>query len=120
MRDNAEIDRWAEKGAFVVKQHPNHPDYLICEMETSRGCAYRCSFCTEPLYGSPAFREAQSVVDEVDALSDRGVKHFRLGRQADILAFGGDGRRRTPTRCASCTAGSARSRPTCGRSTSTT
>ncbi|WP_144919795.1 radical SAM protein [Halorubrum salsamenti] len=96
MRDNAEIDRWAEKGAFVVEQHPNHPDYLICEMETSRGCAYRCSFCTEPLYGSPAFREARSVVDEVDALSDRGVRHFRLGRQADILAFGGDGEAPNP------------------------
>ena len=96
MRDNAEIDRWAEKGAFVVEQHPNHPDYLICEMETSRGCAYRCSFCTEPLYGSPAFREARSVVDEVDALSDRGVSHFRLGRQADILAFGGDGEAPNP------------------------
>ncbi len=96
MRDNAEVDRWASKGAFVVEQHPNHPDYLICEMETSRGCAYRCSFCTEPLYGNPAFRAARSVVDEVDALSDRGVKHFRLGRQADILAFGGDGEAPNP------------------------
>ena len=96
MRDNDEIDRWAAKGAFVVEQHPNHPDYLICEMETSRGCAYRCSFCTEPLYGSPAFRAARSVVDEVDALSDRGVRHFRLGRQADILAFGGDGEAPNP------------------------
>ena len=96
MRDNTEVDRWASKGAFVVEQHPNHPDYLICEMETSRGCAYRCSFCTEPLYGNPAFRAAQSVVNEVDALSDRGVKHFRLGRQADILAFGGDGEAPNP------------------------
>ncbi|GAB7090029.1 radical SAM protein [Halorubrum luteum] len=96
MRDNAEVDRWAAAGAFVVEQHPNHPDYLICEMETSRGCAYRCSFCTEPLYGDPAFRTARSVVDEVDALSDRGVSHFRLGRQADILAFGGDGEAPNP------------------------
>ncbi len=96
MRDTAEVDRWAAAGAFVVEQHPNHPDYLICEMETSRGCAYRCSFCTEPLYGNPAFREARSVIDEVDALSDRGVKHFRLGRQADILAFGGDGEAPNP------------------------
>ena len=96
MRDNAEVDRWAAAGAFVVEQHPNHPDYLIAELETSRGCAYRCSFCTEPLYGNPAFREARSVVDEVDALSDRGVSHFRLGRQADILAFGGDGEAPNP------------------------
>ncbi|XVH30646.1 radical SAM protein [Haloferacaceae archaeon DSL9] len=96
MRDNAELDRWAAKGAFVVEQHPNHPEYLICEMETSRGCAYRCSFCTEPLYGNPAFRTAESVVKEVENLSDRGARHFRLGRQADILAFGGDGEAPNP------------------------
>ncbi len=96
MRDNKEITRWARKGAFVVEHHPNHPEYLIAEMETSRGCAYRCSFCTEPLYGDPAFRSARSVVDEVDALSDYGVRDFRLGRQADILAFGGDGEAPNP------------------------
>ncbi|MFC4360075.1 radical SAM protein [Halobium salinum] len=96
VRDNDELDRWAAKGAFVVEQHPNHPDYLIAEMETSRGCAYRCSFCTEPLYGNPAFRTAESVVKEVDELSNAGVEHFRLGRQADILAFGGDGEAPNP------------------------
>ncbi|USZ68941.1 radical SAM protein [Halorussus salilacus] len=96
MRDNAEIDRWAEKGAFVVEHHPNHPDYLIAELETSRGCPYRCSFCTEPLYGNPSFREPRSVVEEVDVLSNRGVAHFRLGRQADILAYGGDGEKPNP------------------------
>jgi radical SAM superfamily enzyme with C-terminal helix-hairpin-helix motif len=96
MRDNEEIERWARQGAFVVEQHPNHPDYLIAELETSRGCAYRCSFCTEPLYGNPAFRSAESVVDEVDALSNHGVRDFRLGRQADILAFGGDGEAPNP------------------------
>ncbi|MFC6939083.1 radical SAM protein [Salinirubellus sp. GCM10025818] len=96
VRDNEEIDRWGAKGAFVVEQHPNHPDYLIAEMETSRGCAYRCSFCTEPLYGNPAFRSAESVVREVGQLYERGVRHFRLGRQADILAFGGDGEAPNP------------------------
>ncbi len=97
MRDNDEISRWARKGAFVVEQHPNHPEYLICEMETSRGCPYRCSFCTEPLYGAdPTFRSPDSVVGEVDALSDYGAAHFRLGRQADILAYGGDGEAPNP------------------------
>jgi radical SAM superfamily enzyme with C-terminal helix-hairpin-helix motif len=96
MRDNEEIDHWAREGAFVIEQHPNHPEYLICEMETSRGCAYRCSFCTEPLYGNPAFRSAESVVNEVSNLADRGARHFRLGRQADILAFGGDGEKPNP------------------------
>jgi radical SAM superfamily enzyme with C-terminal helix-hairpin-helix motif len=96
MRDNENLDRWATKGAFVVEDHPNHPDYLIAELETSRGCAYRCSFCTEPLYGDPGFRSAESVVHEVEALYERGVRHFRLGRQADILAFGGDGEAPNP------------------------
>ena len=97
MRDNEEITRWARKGAFVIEQHPNHPTYLICEMETSRGCPYRCSFCTEPLYGAdPSFRTPDSVVGEVDALSEYGAKHFRLGRQADILAYGGDGKAPNP------------------------
>ncbi|MFB6130917.1 MAG: radical SAM protein, partial [Salinigranum sp.] len=96
MRDNDEVDRWAAKGAFVIEQHPNHPEYLICELETSRGCPYRCSFCTEPLYGNPSFRSAASVVREVERLSERGARHFRLGRQADILAFGGDGEKPNP------------------------
>ncbi|QLK24897.1 radical SAM protein [Natrinema zhouii] len=96
MRDVDEVSRWAQEGAFVVEQHPNHPHHLICELETSRGCAYRCSFCTEPLYGNPSFRSPPSVVGEVDALSDYGVKHFRLGRQADILAYGGDGEAPNP------------------------
>jgi len=97
MRDNEEVSRWARKGSFVVSHHPNHPEYLIAEMETSRGCPYRCSFCTEPLYGAdPSFRTPDSVVAEVDALSDRGVRHFRLGRQADILAYGGDGEKPNP------------------------
>ncbi|WP_331235799.1 radical SAM protein [Natronorarus salvus] len=96
MRENREIDRWGALGAFVVEQHPNHPEYLICEMETSRGCPYRCSFCTEPLYGNPSFRSPESVIGEVSELYERGVRHFRLGRQADILAYGGDGERPNP------------------------
>ncbi|MFB6200471.1 MAG: radical SAM protein, partial [Halorhabdus sp.] len=95
-RTMAESSRWARKGAFVVEQHPNHPAYLIAEIETGRGCAYRCSFCTEPLYGNPSFREPESVVSEVGALADHGLGNFRLGRQADILAYGGDGEAPNP------------------------
>jgi radical SAM superfamily enzyme with C-terminal helix-hairpin-helix motif len=97
MRDNDEVRQWARQGAFVVAQHPNHPDYLIAELETSRGCPYRCSFCTEPLYGAqPTFREPDAVVEEVGALYEQGVRHFRVGRQADILAYGGDGEAPNP------------------------
>jgi radical SAM superfamily enzyme with C-terminal helix-hairpin-helix motif len=95
-RDTEEASRWAEAGAFVVEQHPEYPEYLIAELETGRGCAYRCSFCTEPLYGDPSFRDAASIISEVEALSQAGVTHFRLGRQADILAFGGDGEAPNP------------------------
>jgi len=95
-RDVAEVTRWAASGAFIVEQHPNFPDYLIAELETSRGCPYRCSFCTEPMYGDPDFRPPSSVVEEVGALYDRGVRHVRLGRQADILAYGGDGEAPNP------------------------
>lgn len=96
IRDTEEVTRWASKGAFVVENHPNHPDYLIAELETGRGCPYRCSFCTEPLYGDPSFRPPETVVSEVEALAANGVRHFRLGRQADILAYGGDGERPNP------------------------
>lgn len=92
-----EEDRWASQGAFVIEQHPNYPDYLICELETSRGCPYRCSFCTEPMYGDPDFRPPQSVVEEVSRLYEHGARHFRLGRQADILAYGGDGEAPNPS-----------------------
>ncbi|MFB6103467.1 MAG: radical SAM protein [Halobacteriaceae archaeon] len=95
-RDVEEVTRWARQGAFVVEHHPNFPAYLIAELETSRGCPYRCSFCTEPMYGDPDFRPPSSVVDEVAALYDRGVRHVRLGRQADILAYGGDGEAPNP------------------------
>ncbi len=96
MRDNEEVARWARQGAFVVESHPNHPEYLIAELETSRGCPYRCSFCTEPLYGNPSFRSPESVIAEVEALYEHGVRHVRLGRQADILAYGGDGEAPNP------------------------
>jgi radical SAM superfamily enzyme with C-terminal helix-hairpin-helix motif len=96
MRDVEEVTRWARQGAFVVEHHPNYPDYLIAELETGRGCPYRCSFCTEPLYGNPTFRPPETVVAEVEALYDAGVRHFRLGRQADILAYGGDGEKPNP------------------------
>ena len=105
VRSYEEVARWATQGAFIVTQHPNHPEYLIAELETSRGCAYRCSFCTEPMYGDPDFRTVPDVVSEVDALSDYGVSDFRLGRQADILAFGGDGEAPNPDALASLYAG---------------
>jgi radical SAM superfamily enzyme with C-terminal helix-hairpin-helix motif len=86
-----EIAQYAVRGAEVVKQHPNYPETLICEVETYRGCprcvSGGCSFCIEPLYGLPDFRPTNDIVMEVKALHKAGIRHFRLGRQPDIFSY---------------------------------
>lgn len=90
-RTTGEIARWAPLGAAVVKEHPRYPD-LICEMETYRGCPRQrhCSFCSEGLMGSVEYRGADDILSEIDALAARGIRRFRLGRQADILQYGSE------------------------------
>lgn len=88
------IDDFAVFGAGIVQKHPGFPD-VICELETARGCSRHvsggCSFCTEFLYGRPEFRSARGVHSEVEALYDAGIRHFRVGRQPDILSYGARG-----------------------------
>jgi radical SAM superfamily enzyme with C-terminal helix-hairpin-helix motif len=64
----------------------------MCELETATGCSRAvsggCSFCTEPFYGPPRFRTAEEIASEVAALSANGARHFRLGRQPDLLTYG--------------------------------
>jgi len=92
--DYAALDRWSVSGAGIIGQHPSFP-HVMCEMETARGCSRAvvggCSFCTEPLYGMPRYRDAAGVIAEVAALADHGARHFRLGRQPDLLTFGTGG-----------------------------
>lgn len=86
------IDEAATLGAEIVRQHPMYPD-VIAEMELSRGCDRadgRCSFCVEggrAIYGE---RSAAGATSEVRALAACGVSAFRLGRCANILAWGGE------------------------------
>lgn len=86
-----DIREYAIKGSQLVLQHPFYPHYLITEIETYRGCsrgiAGGCSFCSEPQKGSPDFRPIVDVVDEIHALYDVGVKHFRLGNQPCIFSY---------------------------------
>jgi len=92
MEDMELLGRAAVRGARIVEQHPNFGYNLIAELETYRGCSRwvsgGCSFCVTKLYGRPRQRPARSIVEEVEALYRTGVRHFRLGRQADIVVYG--------------------------------
>ena len=93
--DYARTDPWSVSGSAIIRQHPDYP-FVMCELETARGCSHGaaggCSFCTEPFYGSPNYRSIGGITAEVAALYREGARHFRVGRQPDILAYGaGDG-----------------------------
>lgn len=91
-RENAHIIRdFAVRGSNVVKQHPFFSDYLITDIETYRGCPRSivggCSFCSEPSRGLPDFRPIKDVLDEIKALYENGVRHFRIGNQPCIFSY---------------------------------
>ena len=89
--DYSRTDPWSVAGSGIIAQHPDYP-YVMCELETARGCSHSatggCSFCTEPFYGMPRYRGIAAVTEEVAALHRHGARHFRVGRQPDILAYG--------------------------------
>ncbi|MDN7012479.1 radical SAM protein [Methanoculleus sp. FWC-SCC3] len=88
--DYSLTDPWAAAGAGIIGGHPAFP-YVICELETATGCSRAtvggCSFCTEPFYGLPRYRSIEGIAEEVAALYAAGARHFRLGRQPDLLAY---------------------------------
>lgn len=90
----SEWNRWMIEGAGTVIDHPDFPHPLIAEVETYRGCLrYRsggCSFCVEPLKGEPVVREVADIHEEVGALIDHGVRHFRLGAQTCFVSYGAE------------------------------
>ena len=87
-------DPWSITGSSIIQEHPDYP-FIMCELETARGCSHGafggCSFCTEPFYGKPHYRSIAGVAAEVAALDRQGARHFRVGRQPDILAYGAGG-----------------------------
>jgi radical SAM superfamily enzyme with C-terminal helix-hairpin-helix motif len=89
--DYRQMAEWLVAGAPVIRGHPSFP-HLMCELETATGCSRSvsggCSFCTEPFYGPPRFRTVEEIASEVRALSANGARHFRLGRQPDLLTYG--------------------------------
>jgi radical SAM superfamily enzyme with C-terminal helix-hairpin-helix motif len=89
--DYHRTDPWSVAGSGIITQHPDYP-YVMCELETARGCSHGasggCSFCTEPFYGQPKYRSITGIAEEVAALHAHGARHFRVGRQPDILTYG--------------------------------
>jgi len=101
-RTPAEEERWALKGAKLVAEHPDHPRPLTVELSLYRGCVRYisggCSFCTDILYGKPAFREPGGIAAEVRALSRQGAVNFRLGGASCLFCYRarGVGKSETP------------------------
>lgn len=92
---------WSARGAFVVRDHPDHPQPLTAEIDTYHGCVRYvnggCAFCMEPKEGRPQFRPVEDVLAEVAALAREGVRNFRLGGQACFYSYHAKGLGETPT-----------------------
>ena len=86
-----EWNRWLKLGAYIVKEYEDYPEPLVAEIETFRGCSRYlsggCSFCVEPLYGKPIFRDVEDIVEEVRILSNLGIRNFRIGGQTCIYSY---------------------------------
>jgi radical SAM superfamily enzyme with C-terminal helix-hairpin-helix motif len=100
-RTMAEWDRWGLLGAEVIPHHPDFPQPLIVELDTTKGCVRYvnggCSFCIEPQYGITKFRPLDGVLAEVRRLAELGAVNFRLGGQADFFSYQAIGLGTSPT-----------------------
>lgn len=100
-RTMAEWDRWGLLGAEVIRGHPDYPEPLIVELDTTKGCVRYvnggCSFCVEPQYGITKFRPLEGILAEVRRLAELGAVNFRLGGQADFFSYQALGLGSSPT-----------------------
>ncbi len=96
-----EWDRWGRLGADVIPHHPDFPQPLIVELDTTKGCVRYvnggCSFCIEPQYGITKFRALDGILAEVRRLAELGAVNFRLGGQADFFSYQALGLGSSPT-----------------------
>ncbi len=94
-RQAEEWNLWATSGAKVITHHQDFPQPLIAEIDMSYGCpryiSGGCSFCTEPLFGKPVFRNPEDIIAEIKALVKIGCANFRLGGQSCIMSFMAEG-----------------------------
>lgn len=98
-----EWNSWLLAGAEASAQHPDYGGMLIAEVQMYRGCVRYitggCRFCVEPLFGDVVFRRPKDILAEVQALSDAGVRNFRLGAQSCVYCYMSKevGKSETPT-----------------------
>jgi radical SAM superfamily enzyme with C-terminal helix-hairpin-helix motif len=94
-RTPGEWASWPVLGAAVVRQHVDFPQPLIAEMDMSYGCPHYitggCSFCAEPWFGQPVYREEKDIIAEFKALLKAGCTNFRLGGQSCIFSYKAEG-----------------------------
>jgi len=87
-----EADSYGAKGSYIVSMHPDHPDPLICEIETYQGCVRfgtgGCKFCSQSEYGRPVFRRADDIISEMESLAREGITRYRLGGQSCFYSYG--------------------------------
>lgn len=92
LRTLKEWNRWMVLGAEIVKEHQDHPQPLIAEVETYRGChrfmSGGCSYCIEPLKGEPLMRSSDDILEEATKLKEFGVRNIRIGGQTCIMSYG--------------------------------
>jgi len=90
-----EIEDWLKFGHKVVERHPLYPDPLLIEMTAYRGCPRYftggCSFCSEPAYGKPQFRDQEDIIEEFELLYEKGIRYFRLGGQSCTVSYKSEG-----------------------------
>lgn len=72
-------------GVAVMKHayFPNaaHPEAssAVMSMIGTRGCPYRCTYCSTPWVGQkPRFRSPQNIIEEMRRVMDRGVRMFKF------------------------------------------
>lgn len=102
-RTSIEWNSWLLRGSGACAVHPDHGGPLIAEVQMYRGCVRYisggCDFCVEPLFGKVQFRKPKDILEEMVALSNAGVRNFRLGAQSCVYCYMSKevGRSETPT-----------------------
>ena len=94
-RTESEWNTWSKYGSELITKHPDFPQPLIVEIETSRGCPRfingGCNFCIEPLLGTVITRQPKDIIAEIEFLYKFGARNFRLCGQTDVYAYNGQG-----------------------------